>query len=83
MVWDSGPDLNFGLGPYLLAGDVFLAMDDSGMLRMLEASPKKFHLLAERKVLNGRESWGPLCLVGTRLLARDLTEMVCLDLSPQ
>ncbi len=83
VVWDSGPDLNFGLGPYLLAGDVFLAMDDSGTLRMLEASPEKFHLLAGRKVLNGRESWGPLCLAGTRLLARDLTEMVCLDLSPQ
>lgn len=81
VVWDSGPDLNFGLGPYLIAGDLLLAMDDDGLLRMMEAKPEKFQLVAESRVLDGRESWAPLTLVAERLLARDLTRMVCLQLA--
>jgi hypothetical protein len=33
-------------------------------------------------VLNGHDAWGPLALAGSRLLARDLDSMVCLDLAP-
>lgn len=79
--WTSGPDLNFGLGPYLIAGGLLLAMDDDGVLRLMEATPERFALLGEYKVFeNGREAWGPLCLAGERLLARDLTRMACLQL---
>lgn len=83
VVWESGPDLNFGLGPYLITGDLVLAMDDDGLLRMLAASPSGFQLYGESQVLEGRESWAPLCLVGDRLLARDLTRMICLQLTTQ
>jgi len=48
---------------------------------MIEASPAGYKLLAQAKVLSGRESWGPLAIAGGRLLARDLTRMVCLDLT--
>ena len=79
VVWTSDPGTNFGLGPFLLAGDLFFLMNDSGTLSLAEVSPLKYTPLAEAKVLTGRESWGPLALVGRRLLARDLTRMVCLD----
>ncbi|GAG51327.1 unnamed protein product, partial [marine sediment metagenome] len=37
--------------------------------------------LAQAKVLeDGHEAWGPLALAGGRLILRDLTRMVCLDL---
>jgi len=35
--------------------------------------------LAQAQVLKGRESWAPLALAGGRLIVRDLTRMVCLE----
>jgi outer membrane protein assembly factor BamB len=78
-VWAGDASQQFGLGPFLLADGLFFAMNDSGRLRLLEATPGKYHLLAEAQILDGRESWGPLALAGHRLLARDLTRLVCLD----
>jgi len=54
-------------------------MNDSGLLRLIEASPEKYKLFGQAQVLKGRESWGPLALADGRLLARDLTRMVCLQ----
>jgi outer membrane protein assembly factor BamB len=78
-VWTSDSGQSFGLGSFILADGLFFAMNDAGLLRLFEASPEKYHLLAQAQVLKGRESWAPLALAGTRLLARDLTRMVCLE----
>jgi outer membrane protein assembly factor BamB len=78
VVWASSPTETFGLGPFLVAEDLVLAMNDSGKLRLFEAAPTRFRLLGEAQPLTGRESWAPLALAGGRLLARDLTRMVCL-----
>lgn len=77
--WDSGTD-RFGLGPYLIWNGVLLAMSDSGTLSAIEASPGGYRRLAQAKVLPGPEAWGPMAPAGTRLLVRDLTRMVCLEL---
>jgi outer membrane protein assembly factor BamB len=81
VVWTSGNAAQFGLGPFLVAGDLVYAMNDSGTLTLFEAAPDKFVPLAKARVLKGRESWGPLALAGGRLIARDLTRLVCLDVS--
>jgi len=78
-VWTSDSGQAFGLGSFILADGVLLAMNDSGLLRLLEATPDKYHLLAQAQVLKGRESWAPLAIAGGRLLARDLTRLVCLE----
>ncbi len=79
-VWNStGPQ--FGLGPFLLAGDSFYALNDSGLLRLIEATPAKYNSPAKAQVLTGRECWGPMAFVGGRLLVRDLTRLSCLDVS--
>ncbi|HNQ91262.1 MAG TPA: hypothetical protein PKM73_21825 [Verrucomicrobiota bacterium] len=49
------------------------------MLSLVEASPTRFTLLGRAQILDGRECWGPMALAGSRLLARDLTRLVCLD----
>lgn len=79
VVWVSEPNQQFGLGAYLLADGLIYGLNDTGRLTLLEAAPTKFTPLAQAQVLNGRESWGPLALAGTRLLARDLTKLVCLE----
>ncbi len=79
IIWDSGSEINYGIGPFLVADGLLFLMDDEGWLRIVEASPSGYNLMAEYRALDGHESWGPLALAGNRLLARDLTRMVCLD----
>lgn len=78
-LWDSGTD-RFGLGPYLIVNGTILALSDSGTLTAVEASPARYKRLGQAKALEGPEAWGPMAPAGTRLLVRDLTRMVCLEL---
>jgi outer membrane protein assembly factor BamB len=78
-VWASQGSDQFGLGPFLIGGDLIFAMNDAGLLRLIEATPEKYNRLAEAHILNGHESWGPMALADGRLYARDLTRLVCLD----
>jgi outer membrane protein assembly factor BamB len=80
VVWASDLAARFGLGPFLIANDFLLAMNDSGLLTLAEATPSAYRQLAQAKVLNGQESWGPMALAGSRLIVRDLTELVCLEI---
>ena len=79
VVWTSEQGQQFGIGPYMAADGVFFAINDSGLLRLVAADPARYRLLAQAQVLKGRESWGPPALAGGRLIVRDLTRMVCLD----
>jgi outer membrane protein assembly factor BamB len=80
VVWASGPSQTYGLGSYLMAGDLIFAVNDTAKLSLLEASPARFNLLAQTQVVpEARESWGPMALAGNRLLVRDFTHLVCLD----
>jgi outer membrane protein assembly factor BamB len=80
-VWTSGSDHKFGLGPYLIANNLIYVMNDSGLLTLAEATPSGYRQLAQAQVLQGHDSWGPMALAGGRLILRDLTKMVCLDIA--
>jgi len=82
VVWTSETN-RFGKvgGPYMIADGMILVMDDEGTLTLVEATPEGYRQLARARVLYGHESWGPMALAGGRLLVRDLTRMVCLDLA--
>ncbi len=47
---------------------------------MAEVSTKEFKLLDEHRVLEGHDAWGPLAIVGTRMLMRDSKKMVCINI---
>ncbi len=79
-VWSSGKTNRFGLGPYIVADDKFYVLSDDGVLTVLEASVNGYEQLAQAKVLDGFDAWGPLAIVDGRLLARDSHRMVCVDL---
>ena len=78
-IWTSGRENRFGLGPYLIADGLIFVMNDDGVLTLVEATAAGYRQLARAKVLDGHESWGPMAIAGGRLLVRDLTRMVCLD----
>lgn len=79
-VWTSEGKATFGLGSFFLADGMFFVMDgDSGKLRLIEASTTGYRELAAAQVLAGQEVWGPMALSGGRLVLRDLTKMICID----
>ncbi|HXN44990.1 MAG TPA: PQQ-binding-like beta-propeller repeat protein [Bryobacteraceae bacterium] len=79
-VWTSEGKSSFGLGSFLLADGMFFALDgDSGKLRLIEASTAGYNELASAQVLAGQEVWAPMALSGGKLVLRDLTKMVCVD----
>ncbi len=79
-VWTSTSSHKFGIGPYMIIGDKIFVMNDSGLLSVVEATHEHFKLVTEKKILDGHDSWGLMTLAGDRLILRDLTQMVCLDL---
>jgi outer membrane protein assembly factor BamB len=81
VVWASPAVDSFGRSPFLLADGIFFVMNEDGILRLMEDSSAHCQLLAQAQVLKGGEAWGPMALAGGRLLARDFTRLVCLDVS--
>ena len=81
VVWASDSETTFGLGPLMLADRLILALSDDGRLDAVDATPSGFKSVAKAQILEGHEAWAPLALAGGRLLARDMTRMVCLDLA--
>lgn len=81
LIWSSGAANRFGLGPFMIANGLIYLMDDSGVLTLAEATPAGYKQLAQSQVLHGHDSWGPMAMAGGRLIVRDLTRMVCLDVS--
>jgi len=81
VLWTSDAGQTFGLGSFIIADGLIYAMNDGGLLRLIEARPDRYSLLSQAQVLKGRESWGPLALAAGRLMARDFTKMACLEVS--
>jgi len=79
-VWTSDGKAAFGLGSFLLADGMFFVLEgNTGMLRLVEASTTEYKELASAQVLSGPDAWGPMALSNGRLVLRDMTKMVCLD----
>jgi len=57
----------------------FVLEGDTGKLRLIEANTTKYNELASAQVLDGQEAWAPLALSEGKLVLRDLTRMICLD----
>ena len=79
-VWASGTK-RFGLGPYVIAGGMLYVLSDTGELSLVSPTPSGFKLMASAKILSGSDAWAPIAIAGGRLIARDVTTMVCLDIA--
>lgn len=77
---DAGASRTFDLGAFLLADGMFFVLDGkTGMLRLIEANTKEYKELASAQILNGEDVWGPIALSNGKLIIRDMTQMVCLQ----
>jgi len=80
VLWTSGKEARFGLGPVLLADGKFFILDDEGVLTLARARKDAYEQLAQAKVLDGHDAWAPIAVAGSRLLLRDSKRMVCLEM---
>jgi outer membrane protein assembly factor BamB len=80
--WKTGRKLDLSLGSLLIADDLlFVLGGKSGILHLVEASPKGFNELAQAKLLGGREIWAPMALSNGLLVIRDQSQMKCVDVA--
>lgn len=78
--WDSDGKASFELGSFLLADGMFFVLEGkTGMLRLIEANTTSYKELAKAQVLSGEDVWGPMALSDGKLVLRDMTKMVCID----
>ncbi len=81
VVWSSGQDKRFGLGPYLIADNKLFIVSDDGTLTIARPSTREYIELDSYRVLEGHDAWGPLAIADGYLVMRDSKTMVCLDLA--
>lgn len=75
--WISGPtgDEYWSL---IAQGDRILALNDSGILRLIRANPAAYELIDEQRV-SDEETWAHLAIVGQRLYIRELEGLAAFD----
>jgi outer membrane protein assembly factor BamB len=81
VVWSSGQDKRFGLGPYLIADGKLYIVSDDGTLTIARPSTREYIELDSYRVIEGADAWGPLAVADGYLVMRDSKSMVCLDLA--
>ena len=82
-IWTSQGHATFGLGSFILADGMFYILEGkTGMLRLLEANTSGYKELAGAQVLNGHDVWGPIALSSGKMVLRDMTKMICIEVGP-
>jgi outer membrane protein assembly factor BamB len=82
MVWTSGPENRFGLGPYFIADNKLFILRDDGTLFIARPSLDKYIQMSEVRVIeDGHDAWAPFAIADGYLLMRDATTMICIDLN--
>ncbi len=81
VIWTSGKDGRFGLGPYLIADNKMFLLSDDGTLTMIKPDGKKYVQLAQKKLFDGQDAWAPMAIADGRLLLRDAKRMYCVNVS--
>lgn len=80
ILWTSGKEERFGLGPYMIADGKFFILKDDGTLVIAKATTQKFQVLDKVKILDGHDAWGPLAIADGKLLLRDSKTLMCIDI---
>jgi outer membrane protein assembly factor BamB len=83
ILWQTGEKPNFERGHTLLVdGMLYIIEGKLGSLHLVELSPDGYKEVGKvGGLLGGKEIWGPLSVCGTKLIIRDQSKMLCLDLA--
>ena len=57
----------------------FVLEGKTGMLRLIEADTTSYKELDSAQLLSGHDVWAPMALSDGKLILRDMTTMICVD----
>ncbi len=80
VVWKSGSDAQFGLGPFMLVDDKLFILNDDATLHIVRKSVSGYEPLDKVKLFDGADAWAPLAVADGYMVLRDAKKMVCIDL---
>ena len=81
IIWSSGKEVRFGLGPFFVADDKFFILDDQAVLTIIETSTSGYKQLGQATVIeDAHDAWAPFALADGYLVLRDSKKMVCVDM---
>lgn len=81
VVWSSGPEKRFGLGPFMIADGKLFLLNDDGTLVIARPSTSTYQELDRYQVIDGHDAWGPLAVADGYMVLRDAKTMICIDLA--
>ncbi len=81
VVWSSGSEKRFGLGPYFMADHKIIMLNEEGTLYLLKPSLSGYVELDAVKVIpDGQDAWAPLALADGYLVLRYSKKMICINM---
>lgn len=80
ILWSSGKETRFGLGPYIIADNKFFILSDEGELTIARLSTRSWEELDKFEVLEGHDAWAPIALADGYMVIRDSKTLICLDM---
>lgn len=81
IIWSSGQDKRFGLGPYMIADNKLFILSDDATLTIARPSTTEYVELDSYRVMEGVDAWAPMAVADGYLVMRDSKTMVCLDMA--
>jgi len=82
VIWSSGKETRFGLGPYFIADNKLFILNDDGTLTIARPSTQKYLQLEQVSIIeHGHDAWAPFALADGYLLMRDSKTLVCINLN--
>lgn len=79
--WETGQSPSFDMGAVFLADGLIFAVNGAGGdLVMIGPDPNGYKELARAHVLSGQKVWAPMAFSNGKLLVRDHSKLVCLEL---
>lgn len=79
VLWQTRREPNFQRGNLIAADGLIFNLDGrTGILHLIEPTPKAYKELAQAKLLSGKNIWGPMALSDGKLVLRDQKQMKCI-----
>ena len=81
IMWKTGRSPDFNKGGMILADGLILATDGNRTLYLIEPDPSEFKPIASAELLERGQNWAPLALADGRLLIRDQSRLMCIQVA--
>ena len=80
LIWTSGKEARFGLGPYIIADDKLYILDDDATLVVIKPSLSRYEEISRVQLFEGFDAWAPIAVADGYMVLRDSKKVVCLKL---